>query len=192
MRWYWDNRWNSYQTCKKIELNSKTMLWWIKDEGKIKSSKKGRKLVKFEQTSQYPVMEDTLYKKYCNHRQKGIKVKGWWFRTRAKQLLQAILGECQIKFLNGWFDGFKKHYKISLRCSTNKAQHVPSDKRELIRNFHRKIHQEAAVGPQIGKLGQFRSSSVANVDQTPLPFTFTNGPTYETKGAKTVWKLWPR
>ena len=28
---------------------------------------------------------------------------------------------------------------------------------------------------------------MANVDQTPLPFTFTNGPTYEEKGAKTVW-----
>ena len=27
---------------------------------------------------------------------------------------------------------------------------------------------------------------MANVDQTPLPFTFTNVPTYETKGAKTV------
>ena len=42
---------------------------------------------------------------------------------RVKQLLQAIEGECQFKFLNGWFDGFKKHYKISLRCLTNKAQH---------------------------------------------------------------------
>ena len=28
---------------------------------------------------------------------------------------------------------------------------------------------------------------MANVDQTPLPFTFTNGPTYETKGVKSVW-----
>ena len=27
---------------------------------------------------------------------------------------------------------------------------------------------------------------MANVDQTPLPFTFTNGPTYEDKSAKTV------
>ena len=91
-----------------------------------------------------------------------------------------------MKFSIGWFDGFKKHYKISFRCPTNKAQHVPSAKRELIKNFHQKIYQEAAVGLHIGKLGQFRSSSVANVDQTPLPFTFTNVPTYETKGAKTV------
>ena len=48
---------------------------------------------------------------------------------------------------------------------------------------------------QIVKLGQFTSSCVANVDQTPLPFTFTNGSTYKNKGAKTVWykgELWPR
>ena len=115
------------------------MLQWIKDEGKIKSSKKGHKRVQFERTSQYPAIEDTFYKEYHNLRQKGIKIKGWWFRTRAKQLLQAIPGECQFKFLNGWFDGFKKRYKISLRCLTNKAQHVLSDKRELIRNFHRNL-----------------------------------------------------
>ena len=41
--------------------------------------------------------------------------------------------------------------------------------------------------PQIGKLGQFTSTSVGNVDQTPLSFTFTNKPMYESKGAKTVW-----
>ena len=28
---------------------------------------------------------------------------------------------------------------------------------------------------------------MANVDQIPLPFTFTNGSTYDNKGAKTVW-----
>ena len=60
-------------------------------------------------------------------------------------------------------------------------------KKQLIQNFHRKIRQEAAVGPQIGKLGQFNTCNLANVDQKPLPFTFTNGPTYEEKGAKTVW-----
>ena len=28
---------------------------------------------------------------------------------------------------------------------------------------------------------------MASVDQTPLPFTFTDGPVYKNKGAKTVW-----
>ena len=28
---------------------------------------------------------------------------------------------------------------------------------------------------------------MASVDQTPLPFIFTDGPAYENQGAKTVW-----
>ena len=60
-------------------------------------------------------------------------------------------------------------------------------KESLFKIFHRKICQKAVPGHQIGKLGQFTSALVANVDQTPLPFNFTNRPTYETKGAKTVW-----
>jgi len=105
------------------------------------------------------------------------------------QLLQATAGTSvspQFKFSDAWFDGFKRRYNISLRRPTNKAQSVPVTKKQLIQNFHRKIQQEAAVGPQIGKLGQFNTCNLANVDQTPLPFTFTIGPTYEEKGAKTV------
>ena len=111
---------------------------------------------------------------------------------RAKQLLQATDSVSHFKFSNAWFDGFKRRYNISLRRPTNKAQRTPADKKELIQSFHRKICQEAAVGPQIGKLGQFGSDNVANVDQTPMPFMFTNGPTYEERGAKTVWvQGWP-
>ena len=170
-QWYWNNGRNLYQTCKNFDLNSKTVLRWIKYERKIQASRKGRKRVEFDRTLQYPAMEDTLYHEYRSHRLRGVKVKGWWFKTRAKQLLQSTETDSQFKFSNAWFDGFKRRYNISLRRPTNKAQNVPATKKQLIRNFHRKIRQEAAVGPQIGKLGQFNTSNVANVDQTPLPFT---------------------
>ena len=68
-QWYWNNGRNLYQTCKKFELNSKIILRWIKDKGKIKYSRKGHKRVKSERTSQCPAMEDTLYKQYCSLRQ---------------------------------------------------------------------------------------------------------------------------
>jgi len=61
------------------------------------------------------------------------------------------------------------------------------ENKELVWNFHQKIRHETAVGPQKKKLGQFSSSNLANVDQTPLPLTFTNEPKFEDKGAKTVW-----
>jgi len=53
----------------------------------------------------------------------------------------------------------------------------------LIQKFHQEIRQVAKSGEQISELGRFTSSSVANVE---LPFTSTDGPTYEAKGAKSV------
>ena len=147
---------------------------------RLKIAGKAVNCVEFYRTSQYSAMEVILCKEYWSFRERGIKIKGWWFKARAKQLLEAAHMNSQFKIFNAWFHWFKCHYKISLWCPTNKAQRIPKDKRELIRNFHWKICQEAAVGSQIGKLGQFTSSFVANVDQTLLPFTFTNGSTYET------------
>ena len=34
---------------------------------------------------------------------------------------------------------------------------------------------------------KFHLSYIANVDQTPLPFSFTDGPTYDDVGVKSVW-----
>ena len=102
------------------------------------------------------------------------------------QILREKHPDAEFKFSNGWFDSFKRCFNICLRRPTNKAQHTPADKQQLIRKFHQEIRQVAKSGEQISELGRFTSSSVANVDQTPLPFTFTDGPTYEAKGAKSV------
>ena len=34
---------------------------------------------------------------------------------------------------------------------------------------------------------QFKLCQFANIDQTPLPFSFTDGPTYETTNSSIVW-----
>ena len=49
---------------KTFDLNSKTVLHWIKDERKVWACRNGRKHVEFDQTPQYPAMEDTLYCEY--------------------------------------------------------------------------------------------------------------------------------
>ena len=48
------------------------------------------------------------------------------------------------------------------------------------------MRRVAAGGESRGLLGQFSVSTVANVDQTPLPFTFSGGEGYDVTGAKTV------
>jgi len=66
-----------YQTCKKYDLNTKTVMRWIKDEVKIRDSHKGHKHVQFNYTSHYPDVEETLHNEYRKLRRKGLKVKGW-------------------------------------------------------------------------------------------------------------------
>ena len=39
-------------------------------------------------------------------------------------------------FSDGWFAGFKKRYKISLRRATNSCQKPPESKKEAIRHCH--------------------------------------------------------
>lgn len=75
-----------------------------------------------------------------------------------------------------------------MRRLTNTAQNPPDEIEEAIREFHRMIHYvqlaDNGDGPQEEK---FKLYQIANVDQTPLPFSFTAGPTYETTNASTVW-----
>ena len=39
----------------------------------------------------------------------------------------------------------------------------------------------------MGQLGRFKLSQIGNVDQTPLPLTFTDGKTYDDMGTSNVW-----
>ena len=72
---YYENGKNLYQTCKTFSMNSKTVLRWIKDEEKIRKSKKGSKRVKFVRSAQYPVLEERLHGEYKELQKKGLKVK---------------------------------------------------------------------------------------------------------------------
>ena len=60
-----------YQTCKKFELNSKTVKRWVLE---IKNSKKASKRVKFSHPLLYPQMKESLYEEYKELRKKGLKV----------------------------------------------------------------------------------------------------------------------
>ena len=66
-------------------------------------------------------------------------------------------------------------------------QQKPADHEEKVCNFHLEIRRLAASVDAAKQLGQFSLSTIANVDQTPLPLTFNKGQGYDQKGAKTVW-----
>ena len=50
----------------------------------MKVSHKCHKPVQFDRTSHYPDIEETLHNEHRKLHQKGQKVKGWWFKTKAK------------------------------------------------------------------------------------------------------------
>ena len=72
---YYANDRNLYQTCKQFSMNSKTVLRWIRDEEKIRDSKKGSKRVKFERSAENHEVEERLHGEYKELRKKGLKVR---------------------------------------------------------------------------------------------------------------------
>ena len=93
------------------------------------------------------------------------------------------------RFSPGWFDRFKARNDLSYRRATNVVQQKPSDHEIKIRSFHQEIRRVAASeAAETRQLGKFSLATIANVDQTPLPFTFNKGQGYDQKGAKTVWR----
>lgn len=84
------------------------MLQWIKQRAEIKNSKKGRKRVYFKRSSEHSYVEEIFHKEYRTL----VKGKGWWFKTKAKQLLELIHTEAQLKFSDIWFNGFENNIKV--------------------------------------------------------------------------------
>ena len=133
-------------------------------------------------------MEEQLHKEFRELRRRGLKVKRWWFQARAKQILEERNPQSSFKFSNGWFSRFKKRYRISLRRPTNTAQKPPSDKEAAIAEFHGVIREIQLDQNNDGQQEErFGLHQIANVDQTPLPFSFSQGPTYETTNSSSVW-----
>ena len=64
-------------------------------------------------------MEEELYREYKKLRKQGFKVKGFWFKARAKQILQRMNPDATFLFSDAWFDGFKLRHRISLRRPIN-------------------------------------------------------------------------
>ena len=136
-----------YQTARRFSLITKTVLQWVKDEDVIKESKKGSNHKQLRRLPLYPEIEERLYHEYKNLRKKRIKVKGYWFRICAKNILEETSPPPKKKascLSNSWFKGFKfkgfKHrHRISLRRTTNTSQRPPEKKQMAIQGIHRRI-----------------------------------------------------
>ena len=156
----------------------------------IKNSAKGAKHVKKRCSAKYPAMEEKLVKEYQEMHKKESKwrvsglgwgVNNYWMHFPQEKTSNSV----QV-------GSFKKQRKIALRCHTNVCQQPSSNKIQALRRFHRDINQKATNGSKdkmMNQTGKFSLYQMANVDQTLLPFTFTDGQTYSDKGEKSMW-MW--
>ena len=55
----------------------------------------------FDRQAKFPEMEEKLHKEFRELRRKGIKVKGWWFKARAKQILDSTNPDHNFKYSLG-------------------------------------------------------------------------------------------
>ena len=117
-------------------MNTKTILRLAASEEKIQKCPKGLRHLPKDRPAMHPEVEAALHAEFREMRQKGLKVKGYWFKLRARQLLEEKEPGATFQFSNGWFDQFKARHKISLRRPTNTAQTPASDKESLIHRFH--------------------------------------------------------
>ena len=53
-------------------------------------------------------MEAELHRQYRELREKGLKVKAWWFEAKSKELIKEMYPEVEFKFSDGWFTAFEK------------------------------------------------------------------------------------
>jgi len=74
-------------------------------------------------------------KEYHDLRRKGLKVKGWWFHTKTKQIFEELHPDETFHFSNCWFTG---------KC------------------FHRTTQNEVKSGDLVGPLGKFELKQSAN------------------------------
>jgi hypothetical protein len=100
-------------------------------------------------------------------------------------------------FSNGWFEGFKKRHCIVRRRITKAATKLPdeviSTVNEFIQFIRRNNRQESFAATilqsspsKTQSFQRYPTRLIVNLDETPLPFEFLNGYTYEVQGKKTI------
>ncbi|RPA98979.1 hypothetical protein L873DRAFT_1910352, partial [Choiromyces venosus 120613-1] len=108
-------------------------------------------------------------------------------------------------FSQGWFHRFLSRHHVVLRFVTNTAQSLPDSYKEDILSWLRFNRRNRILTPLISSLLQASPSPlslhyicndnqvgipehrICNVDETPLPWEFLAGRTYDIQEARTIW-----
>ena len=174
---------------------------WKKDEreGRYAEARRGeRRLSGGGRSRKWPELERALYEEFRQRRALGRPVRRGWFRRVSKEIFEKDYsgsGTYLFQFTNGWFRSFLQAHRISLRLVTNKASKLPADFGNAIlawmrfnrRNSLVRGDNELGLGDLAAEIGRYRLQNICNMDQTPLPFEYLEGQTYNPVGEKRIW-----
>ncbi|RPA90955.1 DDE-domain-containing protein [Choiromyces venosus 120613-1] len=173
------------------QVPQRTISDWTRKKDKIEQIGKDSPVKKAA------ALEDQLYNDFLERREARRTVRQAWFRIQSQFRFREIypnVNPAIFRFSNGWFRGFLGRHKISLRCITKKAQKMPEDYRILVVNWLRfnRWNSQPAAGSFWDvaidhPVGRYDLSNICNLDETPIPFEYLQGKTYNTVGARTVW-----
>jgi hypothetical protein len=134
-----------YEAAKRMDLDDATLKRWIEDRHKIASQRRNsRRGINKCKRGQEDTLELKLYASFKSARALGRQVDRRWFIRYAKAIYREQYPEriltksngkleyLKFKFSNGWFQGFRRRFRISNRCRTKQGQKVPEDFRPKI------------------------------------------------------------
>ncbi|KFA53377.1 hypothetical protein S40293_09395 [Stachybotrys chartarum IBT 40293] len=150
---------------------------------------------------EWPELEQKLYKLFLEYRDAGKVVTTSWFRRHSKRLFAEINPHiCNLfTFSNGWWINFRRRCNLVQRKITKQATRRPEEYIKFVNSFLRfikRVSQPKINGIEIQQLltdtslsptrRRFRKPRILNIDETPIPFEFLDGYTWDNKGKKTI------
>jgi hypothetical protein len=203
-------RMSNRYASRQLRISRKLLRNWVANKEKILAQRKGTFRARRERVYvQEPELERLLNDRFEKARDQGRKISYKWMLRHAKKLYEELYPQRVIvhetgkrsylgfRFSTGWYNGFRRRYSISLRCSTKRAQKSPEQLEPVLRNwiqYNRRmltiIEGKSIVGiprgPDVPVVGRIKLSEICNMDQSPLPFEYLKGRTYAKKGDRTV------
>lgn len=184
-----------HEASKYFRIPPNNIARWYRNQDKIVGSAGGSRQTARQWISDWPDMEKDLFELFMKRRGDGVLVSRGWFRKIAKQLFEKRYPGCGRVFVfsSGWFNGFLRRFNVSHRRVTKQATKLPGEYIEKVNSFLQFIRRNSQpTNPPPPKLrhimqpNRFHASCIMNMDETPIPFEYLDGHTYDIRGNKTI------
>jgi hypothetical protein len=203
-----------YRAALNLGITPKLLKDWVRGEASIRCQRKGSRRAPFVRNSRLGALERRLKDELNDTRATGKQVTAKWIVRHARALYRELFPQCclkdvnnpqnwiylQMRFSQGWLQGFCRRHRITLRVQTKRAQKSPEQLRPTVQKwlqFNRRntvdlpgsdCGKERAPEVEATRVGRFLPCHICNMDQTPMAYEFSStGRTYNTKGEKTIF-----